>query len=229
MRLRAYLSLVVLGLLLAWAGTAHALWPHERGRWMVGVSLGPGSSDLRLVDPNADPSGYQPYVDTDWIAGRSAQMRFGWVFVPDRLMLSVEGRQWLDEQGIPFEEDGEPLKVRSNVQQYSLALTYFPGRVDGPTGGIYLKAGAGWANGRFTVLRDATEEEKEASGGNEFTELYKNDDGGLALFGEIGYEIFVWKTLGAGLAASYSFLDLDGTVYLQAQTVALALSLNWYW
>jgi len=228
MRARVFTCISALTLLLVSSGSAYALWPHERGRWMVGISLGAGSSDLRLVNPN-DPNGYEQYIDTDWIEGRAALFRFGWVFLPNRLMVSAEGRQWLDEQPLPLEEEGEPLKARSNVQQYSLALTWFPGHVNGPTGGIYLKAGVGWANARFSVLRDATDAEKEASGGNEFTELYKNDDGGLAVFGELGYELFVWSTLGAGLSVSYSYYDLDGTVYKQAQTVTSTLNLNWYW
>lgn len=225
MKLRLHTSLLVLVGILTTVGSAHALWPHDRARWMVGLSLGPGASDLQINDPTGEG-----VIDTDWEGGRSAQFRVGWLFVPNRFMVSLEGRQWLDEQGYQDASTDEPLKIRSNVQQYSLALTWFPGSVGGPTGGIYLKAGGGWGNGRLSILRPATEEEKEASGGNEFTELFKNDDGGLALFGEVGYELFVWSTLAAGLSASYSYFDFnDGEVYTQARTLAGGLSLNWYW
>jgi hypothetical protein len=233
MHIKPIVYLLVVMISLIAADVTFALQPHERDRWMVGVGLGVGTGKLTLVDP----SGESRLLQTDWEEGTTPQFRFGWIFVPDRLMLSFENKQWLDEQGVPEQFSGDcptnpdpdcVIKLRANVQHYSLGVTWFPGSITAPTGGLFIKVGAGWANARFAVLESATEEEIESSGGNEFTERFENDDHGLALFGELGYELRVWSGFAAGLSVGYNYLDLDGDFYKDAKTTAVTMSLNWY-
>ncbi len=225
MRKLALVGLLALMVVIMAADTALALQPHQRDRWMAGIGLGVGLAKLGLLDPSGDLG----LLDTDWEEGATAQIRFGWIFVPDRLMVSFENKQWLDEQGAPEEiADDRLIKLRASVQHFSLALTVFPGSPAGPSGGLFLKAGAGIGNARFTVLRPSTEEEQEASGGDKFTKLFINDDNGLALFAELGYELRIWSSLGAGLVVGFNYLDLDGDVYQDVKNTATTLSLNWY-
>ena len=216
------LAIVVLGFV---ADAAYALKPHNRKRWLVGISLGVGPGKVSVLDPTA---GDQVYYNTDWQEGMTPGFRFGWIFVPNRLMLSFENKQWINEQGAPgaLENEDRIIKLRTNAQHYSLALTWFPGSITGPTGGIYLRGGAGWANARFTVL-DALDEKDEH--GNTFEELFLNDDSGLALFGEMGYEFRIFSPFAAGVGVSYNYLDLpDGLIFKDAKTLAVGMTLNWY-
>jgi hypothetical protein len=208
---------------------------------MAGLSVGVGRTKSTIQSQFADQT-----LKTGWLDGVIPQIRFGWVFIPNRLMISFENKQWVYEQGLDQQiaddlglcvppngpaPDSCIVKLRTNVQQFSFALTWFPGSVTGPTGGLFLKAGMGWANARFSTLRPSTEEEFEATGGNEFEPYdgFPVDDGGLAVFGELGYELRIWRGLAAGLNFTYSYYDIGGEVFQKAETVGTALNLNWYW
>lgn len=219
------IALVAAVMIGAVADAAYALKPHNRKGWLVGVSLGVGPGKVTVLDPAADEV---EYYNTDWQEGMTPGFRFGWIFIPNRLMLSFENKQWLNEQAAPgaLAVEDEIIKLRTNAQHYSFALTWFPGSITGPTGGIYLKGGVGWANARFTVLQ-ALDEPSEH--GDTFEEEFLNDDAGLAMFGEMGYEFRIFSPFAAGVGVSYNYLDLpDGLVFKDTKTLAVGLTMNWY-
>lgn len=222
-RKRAVLVVLVAAIVAGFvADSAYALKPHQRSRWLVGLSLGVGPGKVTVLDPSSDDV---QYYNTDWQEGMTPGFRFGWIFVPNRLMLSFENKQWLNEQGAAAIQD-PIIKLRTNAQHYSFALTWFPGSITGPTGGIYLKGGVGWANARFTVLH-ALDEPTEY--GETFEEVFSNDDTGLAMFGEMGYEFRIFSPFAAGVGVSYNYLDLpDGLVFKDANSLAVGMTLNWY-
>ena len=199
------------------ADSALALKPHQRSRWMTGIQLGVGQAKLTVNDPNNPGAS----LDRSWEQGMMPGLRFGWVFIPNKLMVSFENKQWIDEQPAPDElveaiAPDEPfLKLRANVQHFTLALTWFPGKPENPWGGLWLKAGGGFANARFTVLRLTTEDEQMY--GDKFHKLIKNDDAGVAAFAELGYELRIIKPMAAGLCLQCQLVRLRRGRVLQGR------------
>ena len=139
---------------------AQALSPHVRDGWMVGVAYGYGRGKVTSGSLGDD-------LETDWQRGVVPRMRVGYTLIDNRLTVSIENKQWLYEQGVLDVDKG-----RVSIQNWTLALTYYPGNPYRAAGGIYLQAGAGLANARLTLLEPVEDDPH----GNKFEEVFKEDE-----------------------------------------------------
>jgi hypothetical protein len=194
---------------------AQALSPHIRDGWMVGVAYGYGKGNLALF-PEAEGG----RLETDWQRGVVPQMRVGYTLIDNRLTVSIENKQWLYEQGVLDVDKG-----RVNIQNWTLALTYYPGNPYRAAGGIYLQAGAGLANARLTLLEPI----EDHPYGDQFEEIFKQDEGGTAVFFSAGYEFRIVPRVAAGVAVSVVYQSIEGEIFDDAVSVPATLTLNWYW
>ena len=199
---------LVLSLLLC-ATRAHALEPNDRHGWMVGLGIGYGPAKLLLGPALRDTT-------TKWIGGVSAQLRVARSLSP-HWAVGLEHKQWLDEQGFGTS------KVRANIQNLAATVTWFPGGDrTGGSGGIYLKAGAGWAHGRFTIFQNA-------SGGVDTTSVESHiDESGLGVLGGAGYEFRVVRSLAVAADVSINYQSVKKPAFDHNWYVPFALGLNWY-
>jgi opacity protein-like surface antigen len=193
---------------------AWALKPHKREGVIFGVAVGTSQGQVNLF-PGSDYS-----VSSDWEQGVSPEIRLGYAVIKNRLLVTVANQQWLYEQGVLAED-----KLRINTQNWSLDLTFCPGNPNSGWGGIYVKAGIGYANSRLTILEPIEEDEH----GNTFEEVYKTDEYGTAYTVGIGYELRLAKSLAAGLAVSYIHQPIEGDIFDDSTFIPTNLTLNWYW
>lgn len=193
-----------------------ALSPHIRDGWVIGISYGYGRGKFSAFDPEVEGS----RLITDWERGAVPQMRIGHVLLKNRLMLTLENRQWIDEQGILVED-----KIRLNIQVWTLALTYYPGNPYSAAGGFYLQAGGGPANARVALLEPA----EPNPWGEQFHEVFAENEGGTGFFAGIGYEFRVVSRVAAGLSASYVYQSIGGEIFDDAVSWPVTMTLNWYW
>lgn len=217
-RMQRFLCFVALVLVLSpvAAREAQALSPHLRDGWLLGVAYGYGRGKVTLF-PDTEGSG----LDTEqWQRGVVPQMRLGYTVIANRLTISVDNKQWIHEQGILADD-----KSRINVQNWSLALTYYPGNPYNAWGGLYLEAGGGLANARLTLLEPIEDDPY----GETHEEIFKQDEGGSAFFFSAGYEFRLVSSLAAGLAVSVVYQSIDGDIFDDAVSVPATLTLNWYW
>jgi len=220
LRLRLIPSLIVFALLLVTllAQDAVALSPHIRDGWMLGISYGYGRGKFSVFQGGEGDVANR--LVTDWERGAVPQMRIGHVLVKNRLMLTFENRQWLQEQGI-FVED----KIRVNIQTWTLALTYYPANPYSAAGGFYLQAGAGPANARVAVLEPA----EPNPWGEQFEEIFVKNEGGTGYFAGLGYEFRIVSRVAAGAAVSFVSQSIGGDIFDDAVSWPATLTLNWYW
>ena len=195
------------------AHEAQALSPHIRDGWMVGVAYGYGKGKVTAGSLGDD-------LETDWQRGVVPQMRIGYTLIDNRLTVSIENKQWLYEQGVLDVDKG-----RVNIQNWTLALTYYPGNPYRAAGGIYLQAGAGLANARLTLLEPI----EDHPYGDQFEEVFKQDEGGTAVFFSAGYEFRIVPRVAAGVAVSVVYQSIGGEIFDDAVSVPANLTLNWYW
>jgi opacity protein-like surface antigen len=130
-------------------------------------------------------------------------------------MLGLEHKAWLDEQGFGN------AKVRAGIQNVLVAATWFPGGDRPRTGGIYLKAGAGFAHGRFTVFDNASSGVDTSS-----VEAHLDESGlGMSLGG--GYEWRVAPALSVGTDVTVNYQRVRKLAFDHNWYVPVALGLNW--
>jgi len=216
-RLHDGLRLLVLGLALGTllASEAQALSPHIRDGWLFGVSYGYGRGKASLF-----PGDIENQTESGWQRGAVPQYRIGHIIIKNRLMLSFENRQWLYETGFLVDDKG-----RVNIQNWTFALSYYPGKPTSMAGGIYLQAGAGWANARLTFLEPLEDD----PWGNKFEEIEVWDEAGTGFFIGGGYEFRITPGVGAGLAVSYVYQSIGGEIFDKAWSFPATITLNWYW
>lgn len=190
------------------ASPAFALEKNDRHGWMAGLGVGYGPARLALGPALGSET-------SEWIGGVSAQLRVARSLSP-HWALGLEHKQWLDEQGFGT------TKVRAGIQDLAATVTWFPGGEKSGSGGIYLKAGAGWAHGRFTVFENA-------GGGVDTSSVEQHlDEGGLGLLAAGGYEFRVARSLGVATEVSVNYQSIKKQAYDHNWYVPIALGLNWY-
>jgi len=124
-------SLVLMLLVLVVAEPAHALRFQERATWMAGVAWGFGRGIF-----NEGSAPFEPFQSGTYRYGSLPQIHFG--FKPwTHFMVGAHYEAWMIEFGAP------PTKYRRSMQNLSAGLTWFPGRPEGVSGGIYVRAGGG--------------------------------------------------------------------------------------
>jgi len=203
------MRIVLLFLIMLATKPAFALEANDRHGWTVGLGLGYGPAKLLLGSALRDTT-------TKWIGGVSTQLRVA-RSLSKHWAVGLEHKQWLDEQGFGTS------KVRANLQNLALTATWFPGGDrSGGSGGIYLKAGAGWAHGRFTIFQNA-------SGGVDTSSAEQHiDESGLGVLGGAGYEFRIARSLAVGADVSINYQSVKKDAFDHNWYVPIALGLNWY-
>ena len=220
------IGLATISLMITIAPPSQALHPHERNGIMVGVSLGRGESDIELGPLFADalPPGATP-PRTGWTEGYSPGFKVGYG-IGNHFMISFENRQWLDEGAVTSDSLQHVDKLRVNTQHYSFMLTVYPASPKSPAGGIYIQAGMGWSNSRFTILEPLIPANEW---GENFEELEKVDEAGTAYSVGVGFEFRIVKRVAAGVATSFNYLDTGGQLFAKSEFIPMTWTLNWYW
>jgi hypothetical protein len=201
---------LVIGLaLLAWpVREASALEPHVRDGWVAGIGFGFGKTKITGGEA-------LNRVESGWEEGTTPRLRLGHM-LGKRAMLGYEQFQWFDEQGFG------PAAVRVSTQTFGAALTVFPGNPRSETGGIYLRAGVGFANARIAVS-------PEALGGVDSTHHEEHlDEGGTSYMLGGGYEFRIAKpvAIGADITANYQAIQKE--FFDKTWFIPVTVGLNWY-
>ena len=185
------------------AGDASALRYHPRPAWMAGVGFGIGRGTF--TDPAGVESGYRN--------GVTPQIRVGRM-LGQRSMVGLNYDGWLIEFG------EVPTKFRRSLQNVALAVTLFPGNPKGPSGGLYLRAGAG-------IGWTGTAEVEIVPGGKQ-ERGERVDEWGVGAVGELGYEFWISDKFAAGLVSGINYFDIGETIVDTAWFGSAALTLNLY-
>jgi len=202
-------AIVLVAILACIGGSADALKYRERPPWMANVGIGIGKGRFDDID------------DTQRVyrSGAVPQIRFGRM-LGRHFMASLNYQGWI----IEFDRYGdlvlEDAKIRRSLQDFTLALTWFPGSPEGPLGGLYIRAGAGvgWAG---TAIIPVHEDEAQEHG-------ERHDDWGTGYLAELGYEFWISNNSTIGLTASYNYFDLDGDIVKTAWFTSANLILSLY-
>lgn len=196
-------------LILAAGLSAQAAEDQDSPNWTLGLGVGTGHATIELNDFPSDP---------DWTRGATPRFSFGRL-VGSNLIVGLEVRQWLNEGG--FQE----YKVRGNMQNVSLFLTWYPTRKTSRNGGFFVQGGGGFSHARVSGL-------EPIPGGNEWGETFhvidKEDSGGEAVSFSLGYEFAVTARVGVGLSLSYNILWFDDGLFNKTEFVPGGLNLSWY-
>jgi len=218
----ARLSPVILGLLVVLTavpldpiGTS-ALEPNERNGWLVGMGFLVGTASLETK------TGFV----TGWSGGVTPQWRFGRMIVDDRLLLSIDNKQWTREWGNNPTIEPPPgtdyVKYQVNTQVFGLQLTAFPGNPDNLWGGLYFNAGVGPAVARIdSALVDTL-------GSGEDPPEYEVYEWGVGFYAGAGYEFRFLPYAAAGLSLNYIYNNIDEVYVDKGRVWATAFTLNWY-
>jgi len=194
------LGAVAVTLLTADAG---ALRYQQRPAWMTGVGFGIGRGNF------TDPAG----SESEYRSGVSPQIRIGRM-LGQRGMISVNYDAWLIEYG------EVPTKIRRSLQNAAFAVTLFPGNPEGPSGGVYLRAGAGlgWTGTAEVEIVPGGKQERGD----------RIDEWGVGVVGELGYEFWISDHFAAGLVSTINYFDIGETIVDTAWFVSAGLTINLY-
>lgn len=192
------------------ASDALAMREHVRNGWMFGIGIGYGEAKISTGAALQN-------VDTGWQEGACPQIRIG-KMLGRHFMASFDQRGWLDEQGV-----GDS-KVRVGIQNFTAALTVFPGNPANETGGIYVRGGVGFSNSRLTVF----EHSFIGAGIDSLDNGEHRDEGGVGYTLGGGYEYRVSSNLAAGLDVSANYQAVHNEVFDETWYFPAVLSLNWY-
>ncbi|MGH7681320.1 MAG: hypothetical protein ACRENN_04960 [Candidatus Eiseniibacteriota bacterium] len=201
-----------LGTALLALGATHALAmrEHVRNGWMFGVGIGYGEAKISTGSALGN-------VDTDWQEGSCPQIRIGRM-IGRHVMASFDQRGWLDEQGF-----GDS-KIRVGIQNFTAALTVFPGNPTSVAGGIYLRGGVGFSNSRLTVFQHSF----IGAGPDSLDSGEHRDEGGVGYTLGGGYEFRVSRNLAAGVDVSANYQAVHDVIFDETWYFPAVLSLNWY-
>lgn len=204
-RLAIFLGFLSVAILVAPPG-AWAFRDHTRTGWLVGIGYGGGAGRYT--------TGAGETVDAE--RGAAPQIRVGRILA-GRWMLGVNYEGWFHE----FGDVGE--KQRYSLQNLALAATFFPGRPQDATGGIFLRGGVGLAWGRHAVVPlemvEGTLTQEHGTATNE---------AGLGFVFGAGYEFRVVEHCAVGLAASLDYLTIGQDVFDEGLYAPIALNVNFY-
>ncbi|HEU4941326.1 MAG TPA: hypothetical protein VFT97_06870 [Candidatus Eisenbacteria bacterium] len=207
-RTACLLGCVALLLLALPAKPAFALYDHVRDGWVA--SIGVGYSRAKITAGST-----LNRFETDWEEGTTPRFGLGHM-IGKRVMLGYEQFQWVDEQGYGA------AAVRVSLQTFGAALTFFPGDPKHETGGIYLRAGAGFANARIAVSPDAV-------GGVDSTHTEEHvDEGGTSYMVGGGYEFRVAKPAALAIDVTANYHKVGKEFFDKAWFIPVTLGLRWY-
>jgi hypothetical protein len=202
-------GLLFLGVLMQ-AGQASALKPHIRDGWLVGVSYGYTQGHIEWA--NESKGSYQ--------GGALPQMRFARM-ISRSVALGVEYHGWMLEKGVV------PLKLRSSLQSFTLAATWYPGQPGSALEGFYLRGGAGygWAGLTFVEIDEEPQDHVplDQEHGTRF------DESGLAINFQLGYEFRLSKSFATGLGVGFDHLSINEEIYKSSYNFPITLTGAWYW
>jgi len=194
--------------LLSSAPRAIALEEHKRDGWVAGIGFGFGRAKFKGGEALNQ-------IDTGWQEGTTPRLRIGHM-LGKRVMLGYEQFQWFDEQGFGT------TAVRVSAQTFGAALTFFPGNPKGETGGIYLRAGAGFASARIAASEDAI-------GGVDSTHSEEHlDEGGTSIMFGGGYEFRIAKPVALGVDITAHHQSIKKEFFDTIWFVPVTMGLTWY-
>ena len=154
-------------------------------------------------------------LESGWEEGVTPEFRFGHM-LGKRFQIAYDQRQWMDEQG------SGTTSVRANFQNFSAALTYFPGNPDNETGGIYLRGSVGFANARLAV-------NPEAIGGVDSSHAEEHlDEGGVGFQLGGGYEFRIARPVAVGLDVGLNYQAIEAEVFDKTWFIPATVNLTWY-
>jgi opacity protein-like surface antigen len=195
-------------LLAAPARHACALESHTRDGWVAGIGFGFGRAKIQGGEA-------LNRLDTGWEEGTTPRLRIGHM-LGKRVMIGYEQFQWFDEQGFGT------TALRVSAQTYGAALTFYPGNPAGETGGIYLRAGAGFANARIAVMEDAI-------GGVDSTHHEDHlDEAGTSFMLGGGYEFRIAKPVALGVDVTAHNHAIGKQYFDEIWFVPVTVGLTWY-
>ena len=191
-------------------GPAAALKPHAREGWLVGLSYGYSQGHIDWAGENQG----------SYKGGAIPQMRFARM-VSRNLALGLEYHGWMLEKGVV------PVKLRSSLQSFTLAATWYPGQPGSPLEGFYVRGGAGYGWVGLTYVE--IDEEPPEHVPLEQEHGTRIDESGLGLNFQIGYEFRVSRTFAAGLGLGFDYLSIDKDIYKSSYYFPFTLTAVWYW
>ena len=205
------LALTALLLGAALPSPCRALEEHVRDGWVAGIGFGLGRAKFQGGES-------LNRIETVWEEGTTPRFRIGHM-LGKRVMIGYEQFQWFDEQGLGN------AAVRVSAQTFGAALTFFPGNPRGETGGIYLRAGAGFANARIAVMPDAI-------GGIDTTDTGHHeehiDEGGTSLMLGGGYEFRLAKPVALGMDVTAHYHSIKQEFFDEIWFIPVTIGLTWY-
>jgi len=182
---------------------------------MIGIGFGAGRGAFE--NGEASPFYLAGETQSTYRDGVSPQIRFGRM-LGEHFQAGVSYEAWLIEFGVVAPD--MPDKVRRTIQNLSFAFALFPGNQRGASGGIFLRAGAGlgWVGtGVKEVPIGAPQDEGE-----------REDEWGVGVFTEGGYEFWIAKHLTAGLGATFNYFDIGDEIVDRAWFGAVVFNVNLY-
>lgn len=192
------------------ADPAMAGKPHVREGWLVGLSYGYSEG---VIDWSVGEEG-------SYGGGATPQMRFGKMISP-KVALGLDYNGWMLEEGVV------PVKLRSSLQSVSLTGTWYPGNPGSALGGFYVRGGVGFAWASLTLVE--VDEEPQDHVPIEQEHGTREDESGLALNAQLGYEFRVSRSFAAGLGMGINYLSIDKNIYTSAYYFPFTLTGIWYW
>jgi len=220
------LLLVIIAVAVALFGAAApddalALTKQPRPAWMVGISWGLGRGVFQSPDGET-----QKYSE-----GGIALIRFGRM-VGSRAMVALNYTGWIIEFDEEHRGNGELslftdevtdstiIKSRRSQQQMALSLYWFPGRPNGASAGVYLRAGAGmsWSGSNEVPITPGAPQ----GHGNRL------DEWGWGLSAEGGYEFWVSRNATLGLGVFYNYMSAQETIVDNGWLAGAAINFNIY-
>jgi hypothetical protein len=198
------------------AADASAIRYQPRPNWTIGVAFGVGTAKFDNVPDT--PIYKRDGAQSEYNAGALPEIHIGRM-LGEHFQIGVSYEAWLTEFGI--RDPQEPDKIRRTLQNLSIAFAVFPGNQHGASGGIFLRAGVGlgWAGTGF----------KEVHLEGPQDEGVREDDWGVGVFGEGGYEFWIAKNATAGLSATYNYFDLSGDhIVSKAWFAGIVINFNIY-
>jgi hypothetical protein len=207
-RLVCSIALLAIAILAAAPRAAFALYPHKRGGWEAGVGYGLGYGKIWAG------SGLK-IAETDWIDGACPQIRIA-KFLNPHLSIGYYQQEWMDVKGY-----GD-TQIFVSLQNFTAAMTVYPGNPDHVTGGLYMRGAVGFSNGRLDVAAKTGSNLDTTS-----ASTYRNE-GGLGVSAAIGYELRIFKSVAFGGEASAQYQTIDQAYFKETWYFPACLTLSWY-
>ena len=189
---------------------------------MAGIGWGFGQGVF-----NDSEGGRQEYEDggialirVGRMIGSKAMLAFdysGWMleFDKERLESGDGGAMFASE-----EEDSVIIKNRRSQQQLALSLYWFPGKPNGASGGVFLRAGGGVG---WTGTNQVPMVPGEPQGHGD-----RIDEWGWGVSAEAGYEFWVHSNATLGAGVFYDYMSIKETIVDGGWFAGASMNFNIY-